>query len=145
MNDELIKSLQKVLADTFAMYYKAHASHWNVEGPNFPQYHKFLGKIYIELWTSVDEIAEKIRQLGGYTPSSLAELMSNSMVSENSGTMSAEEYMSKLLDANNLVLASLLMSYKEAEAATEIGVSNFIQDRVMAHQKHGWMLKSTLK
>jgi starvation-inducible DNA-binding protein len=145
MNDELIKSLQKVLADTFAMYYKAHASHWNVEGPNFPQYHKFLGKIYIELWTSVDEIAEKIRQLGGYTPSSLAELMSNSMVSENSGTMSAEEYMSKLLDANNLVLASLLMSYKEAEAATEIGVSNFIQDRVMAHQKHGWMLKATLK
>jgi DNA-binding ferritin-like protein len=67
------------------------------------------------------------------------------MVSENSGTMSAEEYMSKLLDANNLVLASLLMSYKEAEAATEIGVSNFIQDRVMAHQKHGWMLKATLK
>jgi starvation-inducible DNA-binding protein len=145
MNEELINSLQKVLADTFAMYYKAHASHWNVEGPNFPQYHKFLGKIYIELWTSVDEIAEKIRQLGGYTPSSLAELMSNSMVSENSGTMSAEEYMSKLLDANNLVLASLLMSYKEAEAATEIGVSNFIQDRVMAHQKHGWMLKATLK
>jgi starvation-inducible DNA-binding protein len=145
MNEELINSLQKVLADTFAMYYKAHASHWNVEGPNFPQYHDFFADIYNELWTSVDEIAEKIRQLGGYTPSSLAELMSNSMVSENSGTMSAEEYISKLLDANNLVLASLLMSYKEAEAATEIGVSNFIQDRVMAHQKHGWMLKATLK
>jgi starvation-inducible DNA-binding protein len=145
MNEELINSLQKVLADTFAMYYKAHASHWNVEGPNFPQYHDFFSDIYNELWTSVDEIAEKIRQLGGYTPSSLAELMSNSMVSENGGTMSAEEYISKLLDANNLVLASLLMSYKEAEAATEIGVSNFIQDRVMAHQKHGWMLKATLK
>ena len=145
MNEELINSLQKVLADTFAMYYKAHASHWNVEGPNFPQYHDFFADIYNELWTSVDEIAEKIRQLGGYTPSSLAELMYNSMVSENSGTMSAEEYISKLLDANNLVLASLLMSYKEAEAATEIGVSNFIQDRVMAHQKHGWMLKATLK
>jgi starvation-inducible DNA-binding protein len=145
MNEELVNSLQKVLADTFAMYYKAHASHWNVEGPNFPQYHDFFADIYNELWTSVDEIAEKIRQLGGYTPSSLAELMSNSMVSENSGTMSAEEYISKLLDANNLVLASLLMSYKEAEAATEIGVSNFIQDRVMAHQKHGWMLKATLK
>lgn len=145
MNEELINSLQKVLADTFAMYYKAHASHWNIEGPNFPQYHDFFADIYNELWTSVDEIAEKIRQLGGYTPSSLAELMSNSMVSENSGTMNAEEYISKLLDANNLVLASLLMSYKEAEAATEIGVSNFIQDRVMAHQKHGWMLKATLK
>jgi starvation-inducible DNA-binding protein len=145
MNEELIKSLQKVLADTFAMYYKAHASHWNVEGPNFPQYHDFFADIYNELWAAVDDIAEKIRQLGGYPPSSLAELMSNSMVSENTGIMNAEEYISKLLDANNLVLASLLMSYKDAEAATEIGVSNFIQDRVMAHQKHGWMLKATLK
>lgn len=145
MNEELIKSLQKVLADTFAMYYKAHASHWNVEGPNFPQYHEFLEKIYSELWAAVDNIAENIRQLGGYPPSSLAELMSNTMISENEGPMSAEEHLSKLLDANNLVLASLLMSYKDAEAATEIGISNFIQDRVMAHQKHGWMLKATLK
>ena len=145
MNEELFKSLQKVLADTFAMYYMAHASHWNVEGSNFPQYHDFLEKIYSELWASVDNIAETIRQIGGYPASSLAELMSHTMVTENEGAMSAEEYISKLLDANNLVLASLLMSYKDAEAATEIGISNFIQDRVMAHQKHGWMLKATLK
>lgn len=145
MNEELNSALTKVMADTFAMYYKAHSSHWNVEGPNFPQYHEFLQDLYTELWNSVDDIAEKIRQLGGYAPSSLSELMSHTMVTENTGTLSAEEYMARLLDSNNLVLASLLMSYKEAEAATEIGVSNFIQDRVMAHQKHGWMLKAILK
>jgi DNA-binding ferritin-like protein len=50
-----------------------------------------------------------------------------------------------LLDANNLVLASLMMAYQEAEQATEIGLSNFLQDRVAAHQKHGWMLKSITK
>jgi starvation-inducible DNA-binding protein len=145
MNDELINALKKVMADTFIMYYKAHASHWNVEGPNFPQYHDFLNDLYNELWTSVDDIAEKIRQLGGYAPSSLSELLSHTMISENTDTLSAIEYFSKLVDANNLVLASLLMAYKEAESATEIGVSNFLQDRVMAHQKHGWMLKATTK
>lgn len=143
MNQELITALTKVMADTFAMYYKAHSSHWNIEGPNFPQYHDFLQNLYTELWTSVDTIAEKIRQLGGYAPSSLSELMSHTMVTENTGTYSDQEYLTRLLDANNLVLASLLMAYKEAEAATEIGVSNFIQDRVMVHQKHGWMLKAT--
>jgi starvation-inducible DNA-binding protein len=145
MNDELINALKKVMADTFVMYYKAHASHWNVEGSNFPQYHEFLNDLYNELWASVDDIAEKIRQLGGYAPSSLSELLSHTMISENTGTLSAIEYFSKLVDANNLVLASLLMAYKEAESATEIGVSNFLQDRVMAHQKHGWMLKATTK
>jgi len=145
MNENLIDALQKVLSNTFTMYYKAHSSHWNVEGSNFPQYHEFFENIYTELWAAVDDIAEKIRQLDGYTPSSLAELMSHSMVSENTGHLTAAEYISKLIDANNLVLASLLMAYKEAEAVTEIGVSNFIQDRVMAQQKHGWMLKSTAK
>ena len=145
MNEELINALKKVMADTFVMYYKAHASHWNIEGPNFPQYHEFLNDLYNELWNSVDDIAEKIRQLGGYAPASLSELMSHAMVSENTGTYSDHEHLTRLLDANNLVLASLLMAYKEAEAATEIGVSNFIQDRVMAHQKHGWMLKATTK
>jgi DNA-binding ferritin-like protein len=48
-------------------------------------------------------------------------------------------------DANNVVLLSLMKAYKIAEDAGEIGVSNFLQDRVIAHQKHGWMLKSTLK
>lgn len=145
MNEDLVNAMQKVLADTFTMYYKAHSSHWNVEGSNFPQYHDFFGNIYTELFAAVDTIAEEIRQLNAYPPSSLAELMSHSMISENTSTLTASEYISKLIDANNLVLASLLMAYKEAEAATEIGLSNFIQDRVMAHQKHGWMLKSTAK
>jgi starvation-inducible DNA-binding protein len=127
------------------MYYKAHASHWNVEGSNFPQYHEFLNDLYNELWNSVDDISEKIRQLGGYAPTSLREVISNSMVSEDDEVVSAMSMFNRLEDANNLVLASLLMAYREAEAATEIGVSNFIQDRVMAHQKHGWMLKATLK
>jgi starvation-inducible DNA-binding protein len=145
MNKELIDALNKVLADTFVMYYKAHASHWNITGSNFPQYHSFLKKLYKELFAAVDDIAEQIRMMDAYTPSSLAELMSNTMVTENVGTMSPEDHFSKLLDANNLVLASLMMAYKEAENATEIGLSNFIQDRVMAHQKHGWMLKAITK
>jgi DNA-binding ferritin-like protein len=38
-----------------------------------------------------------------------------------------------------------MQGYKIAEAAGEIGVSNFLQDRIIAHQKHGWMIKATLK
>jgi starvation-inducible DNA-binding protein len=109
MNEELNSALTKVMADTFAMYYKAHSSHWNIEGPNFPQYHEFLQDLYTELWNSVDDIAEKIRQLGGYAPSSLSELMSHTMVTENTGTLSAEEYMARLVDANNLVLVANLL------------------------------------
>ena len=145
MNEELIVALKKVLADTFVMYYKAHSYHWNVEGSNFPQYHSFLNDLYEEIFGAVDTIAEHIRQIDGYTPTSLTELKLYSMISEDEDVVSAMSMMNRLLDANNLVLASLMMAYQAAEQATEIGLSNFLQDRVAAHQKHGWMLKSITK
>ena len=145
MNEELITSMKKVLADTFVMYFKAHTYHWNVEGADFKQYHDFFGGIYLELFESVDNIAEHIRQLDGYTPTALMELKSYSMVSEDEEAVSAMSMVNRLLDANNLLLASLMMAYKDAEAATELGLANFLQDRIAAHQKHGWMLKATTK
>jgi starvation-inducible DNA-binding protein len=145
MNEELIVAVKKVLADTFVMYYKAHSYHWNVEGSNFPQYHSFLNDLYEEIFAAVDDIAEHIRQIDGYAPTSLPELKSYSMISEDEDVVSAMSMMNRLLDANNLVLASLMMAYQAAEQATEIGLSNFLQDRVAAHQKHGWMLKSITK
>jgi starvation-inducible DNA-binding protein len=145
MNEELIVAVKKVLADTFIMYYKAHSYHWNVEGSDFPQYHSFLNDLYEEIFGAVDTIAEHIRQIDGYTPTSLTELKSYSMISEDEDAVSAISMMNRLLDANNLVLASLMMAYQAAEQATEIGLSNFLQDRVAAHQKHGWMLKSITK
>ena len=145
MNEELITSMKKVLADTFVMYFKAHTYHWNVEGADFKQYHDFFGGIYLELFEAVDNIAEHIRQLDGYTPTSLMELKSYSMVSEDEEAVSAMSMVNRLLDTNNLILASLMMAYKDAEAATELGLANFLQDRIAAHQKHGWMLKATTK
>jgi starvation-inducible DNA-binding protein len=50
-----------------------------------------------------------------------------------------------LESSNNTVLVSLMRAYKLSEAAGELGLSNYLQDRIAAHQKHAWMLKATLK
>ena len=73
--ETLIEMMRKVLADTFAMYLKAHNYHWNVEGSNFPQYHDFFGNLYQELHGAVDPIAEEIRALDAYVPGSLSRFL----------------------------------------------------------------------
>jgi len=145
MNEELLSSLKQAMADSFVLYYKAHAYHWNVEGADFKQYHDLFAVIYIEIFEAIDTLAEHIRQLDDYAPSSLSQLKSLSMISEDEEAVSAMSMVSRLLDANNLTLASLMMAYRAADNATELGLANFIQDRIAAHQKHGWMLKATLK
>jgi len=145
MNEELLSSLKQAMADSFVLYYKAHAYHWNVEGADFKQYHDLFAVIYSEIFEAIDTLAEHIRQLDDYAPSSLSQIKSLSMISEDEEAVSAMSMVSRLLDANNLTLASLMMAYRAADNATELGLANFIQDRIAAHQKHGWMLKATLK
>jgi len=145
MNEELLLSLKQAMADSFVLYYKAHAYHWNVEGADFKQYHDLFSVIYLEIFEAIDTLAEHIRQLDDYAPASLSQLKSLSMISEDEEVVSAMSMVSRLLDANNLTLASLMMAYRAADNATELGLANFIQDRIAAHQKHGWMLKATLK
>lgn len=143
--DDLKTALGKVLANTFVMYFKAHAYHWNVEGMFFPQFHEFFGNLYEELHGAVDPIAEHIRAIDGYAPVSLSDIKTLSMITESMLVTEAKQMVDNLISDNNLVIISLMQAYQEAEKVSEIGLANFLQDRIDIHQKHGWMLKATAK
>lgn len=145
MDETLIQEVKKVLGNSFVMYFKAHTYHWNVIGADFKQYHDLFAGIYEEVYGSVDTTAEFIRALDGFTPTSLPQIVGLSMISEDDEPVSAMSMVNRLLDANQIVLASLFTAYQAADNATELGLANYLQDRIAAHQKHGWMLKATLK
>ena len=146
--DELIAALKVYLANAYQMYTKAHGFHWNVEGRDFSQYHDFFSDIYEEVYGSVDAIAENIRKtnIGEYAPYGLATLAGLSTVPETKITGSAITAMLSDLDAANTeVMNSIRTAYKLAEAAGEIGLSNFLQDRYDAHAKHRWQIRVSSK
>lgn len=143
--DELVQYLRECLANTFVMYFKAHQFHWNVEGPNFPQYHSFLGDLYEELHGAVDPIAEQIRTLDQYAPTSIAAMLAMSAVVESLSTAQPREMFASLNNDNDIVLLTLTKAYQKAEELGQLGISNFLQDRLTAHEKHGWMLRATIK
>ena len=141
----LIDELKKVHADAFTFYLKAHFYHWNVEGPDFPQYHDFLQNLYQEVFASIDSLAELIRTLESYAPGTLTRLKELTTIEETDDVPDAKTMMTRLLQENNILRASLLTAYKTAETTGEVGISNFLQDRIQAHEKHSWMLRSILK
>ena len=141
----LLDELKKVHADAFTFYLKTHYYHWNVEGPNFPQYHDFLQNLYQEVFASVDTLAELIRTLDSYAPGTLTRLKELTSIEETDDIPDGITMMSRLLQENNILRASLLTAYRTAESTGEVGISNFLQDRIQAHEKHAWMLRSILK
>ena len=143
--DELIEQMKVALASTFAFYLKAHNFHWNVEGPNFPQYHSFFETIYEDAWGAVDGIAEHLRTLKSYAPGSFARYSELSIVKDEVNVPMAASMMSKLLDDNDKLIEHLTKTQASAEKAKKMGLANYLQDRIDIHEKHGWMIRSILK
>jgi starvation-inducible DNA-binding protein len=141
----LIDTLKRVQADTFAMASKSQYYHWNVEGPDFVQYHDFLGELYEELFASVDKLAEHVRQLDAYAPAAHRMLMELTRVQDDNTVPAALDMFRRLLVDNDVVLEGLLICYMAAEERKELGLANYLQDRIEMHTKHRWMIKSILK
>lgn len=141
--EELHNALKIVLADTFTMYFKTHSFHWNVIGPNFNDYHTFFGTLYTELHDAVDLIAEQIRAVNSFAPASLNRLDELTRIEEADTIPAADRMFQILINDNNIVLDSLKQAYDLAEKNEELGLANFLQDRMDIHKKHGWMLRAT--
>jgi len=141
----LVSQLRQVMADNFVFYFKAHSFHWNVEGPNFPQYHEFLEGVYTNAFAAVDRIAEEIRALGEYAPMSLNELINTSSLMENTSQRNSMSMFSILSDDNQNILGGLLATQKMAEAANQVGLANYLQDLYDSHKKLAWMLSAIQK
>jgi len=140
--DELISQIKKLQANVFALYLKTHYFHWNVEGPHFVSMHKFFGDLYEEIFDSIDPIAEQIRVLKAYAPGSLTRYLELSDIDEIDTIPDMNEMVSGLIKDNQIVINHLLKAYALAETNKQLGLANFLQDRINIHQKHQWMLIS---
>lgn len=144
MNEELIKAMKIAFATEYSFYLKAHFYHWNVEGADFSQYHKLFGKIYKEVYDSIDPFAENIRKLGSYTPGSYTRFSMLSQIDDELTVQPAMQMVQELLEDGEKTIKVLDMVYDLSEGARQFGVSNFLAERIDAHQKHNWMLRATL-
>lgn len=140
--ETLIEMMRKVLADAYAFQLKAHNYHWNVEGPNFAQYHDFLGNLYQEVYNSVDATAEEIRALDAYAPGSFTRFLELTDIECETTIPQPLEMMARLIVDNEKVLNTLNMAFKLANEFDQQGLADYIAGRIDTHKKHAWMLRS---
>jgi starvation-inducible DNA-binding protein len=143
--DELSQALKIVLANHYAFSLKTQNFHWNVEGPDFPQYHALFDTIYTEVYGAVDTIAERVRTIGYYTPGSFRRYLELSQIEDQVEIPNARSMMEKLLADINPVQTSIKVCYDLAEQNSNHGLSNLMAERQDAFAKHAWMLTATLK
>jgi len=142
--DDEVAGLVRFLANTQALTLKTQGFHWNVTGTHFGDLHALFDKQYNELNESRDVIAERIRALQAKSPGSLAEMQRLSTLPESSGNLSEPDMVAALLADNEAMAKEGNELIKSLTAAGDEASANMLAERVMAHEKAAWMLRSVL-
>jgi starvation-inducible DNA-binding protein len=141
----LTDSLNQVLADSYALMALTHLAHWNVEGQGFFALHTAFQTQYEELFTAIDEIAERVRALDAYAIGGLAKFAQTAGLSEFAAPMAQEDYVKELIAANDKLIADAAVARDLAGEANDAESQDLMIQRITVHQKTVWMLKSYLK
>ena len=134
--------LSRLLADSNATYDKTLHYHWNVRGPHFYSLHRMFEEQYIELREGMDVVAERVRQLGADTPPFGAPMDSLSAIRADTGVPGAMDMVRELIEAHEMTSRAARATVTVAEEQGDVATADLATERVEAHQKALWMLRS---
>lgn len=143
---KVAKELSGFLASTYMLYLKTLYYHWNVTGANFVGLHALFEKQYADLNAASDELAERVRALGHFTPGTVKEFVSTSEISDDSKLpASSTEMVKNLLKANEHASKQARAVLNSAEEADDEVTVDMMVARMTAHDKAAWILRSILQ
>jgi len=143
----VIELLNHDLADTHILIVKTKKHHWDVVGPEFRSLHLLWDDQYAALSKNEDEIAERIRQLGGYPTGTAAAFIKQASLKEHPGDVpDAYEMVARLQEDHEQVIRNLRQHIDQCdERYNDQGTADFLTDLIRGHEMMAWMLRSFIE
>ena len=142
-----IDILNVLLADEYVLYTTTRNYHWNVVGPQFHDLHKFFESQYGELDEVVDEVAERVRALGGRALGSLTEFLKQTRLKEQpEKSVGGLEMVKNLLLNHEAIIQSLRADLETCDDKFhDVGTNDFLTGLMERHEKMAWMLRAMVE
>lgn len=141
----VVKALNTLLADSYALMANTHYAHWNVEGPGFFSLHKAFEEHYEHLFKAIDEIAERVRALDAYALGGLRNFVAESGLEEFDTPRAAKDYVAGLIVGHEKAIEDATAARDAAGSSGDLETQDLAIGIIQWHQKTSWMLKSYLK
>jgi starvation-inducible DNA-binding protein len=139
--DSIAVALNTVLADTFALYLKTKNFHWHVSGRHFRDYHLLFDEQSATILASTDEIAERVRKIGGTTLRSIGHIARLQTLADNDEDyVPAHEMLRELMNDNKAVVESLRKAHKVADDNDDVGTASLLENFIEEAEKRTWFL-----
>jgi starvation-inducible DNA-binding protein len=138
--------LNTLLADEYILYTKTRNAHWNIQGQNFIELHKFFESQYDALDIIIDDVAERVRALGHFALGSLKDFTSMTRLSEHNRDFTDQKHIIQtLMEDHESLIRSLRKDISNtAEKHRDLGTADFMTGLMEQHEKMSWMLRAHL-
>ena len=137
-------ALNQAVAETVVATMMAQNFHWNVTGMAFGSLHQLFQTIYEDHFQAQDELAERVKAIGGFVDGRLAIIIERSTIKDADGTGSDREMVAEMAQAETVIASRMNEVAEKAEQNGDLLTQDLAVARGLVHEKFAWMLNSHL-
>src|SRR3979411_3230874 len=139
--EKISASLNTLLADAFALYVKTKNFHWHVSGRHFHDYHLMLDEQSDAIFATTDQLAERVRKLGGITLRSIGQISKLQTIKDNNESyVPPREMLRELMEHNKNMAAAMRKAHKLADDHEDTGTAQLLELFIDETERRTWFL-----
>jgi starvation-inducible DNA-binding protein len=139
--EQISGALNALLADVFALYIKTKNFHWHMSGPHFRDYHLLLDDQGEQIFDMTDDIAERVRKIGGTTIRSIGHIARLKRLADNDAEyVTAQDMLSELFEDNKALVLSMRAAHDLCDEAGDVATTSVLENWIDETQRRVWFL-----
>jgi starvation-inducible DNA-binding protein len=128
--EKISAAVNTLLADAFALYLKTKNFHWHVSGRHFHDYHLMLDEQSDAIFATTDQLAERVRKLGGITVRSIGQISKLQTIKDNN-----DDYVPP-----REMLRELMEDNKQCDDHEDSGTAGLLETFIDETERRTWFL-----
>jgi starvation-inducible DNA-binding protein len=139
-------ALNALLADVFALYIKTKNFHWHIWGPHFRDYHLMLDEQSAQLFAITDDIAERVRKIGGTTLRSIGHINRLKRIADNDAELvTPQDMLAELLEDNKKLTVELRAAHATTDDHDDVATTSLLENWIDESERRTWFLYETIR
>jgi starvation-inducible DNA-binding protein len=143
---DITGSLNALLADFFALYIKTKNFHWHMSGPHFRDYHLLLDEQADQIFAVTDDIAERVRKIGGGTLKSIGQIKAQQRVLDNDAEfVTPEDMLAELKGDTSDLIARMREAHDLTSEHNDVATTSLLETWIDEAERRAWFLFETTR
>src|SRR5579864_4633238 len=139
--EKISAALNVLLADAFALYLKTKNFHWHLSGRHFRDYHLMLDEQSDAIFATTDQLAERVRKIGGTTLRSIGQISKLQTIQDNNENyVPPREMLRELMEDNKRIAAAMRKAHKLCDDHEDSGTAGLLETFIDETERRTWFL-----